>query len=196
MKPEEKILKILKENNGIITTKLVESNGISRIYLSKMVKNNKIERIKFGVYGIKSYLIDEYYLYQLKHPNAIFSFNTALYFHNMTEKTPEKIDVTVYKGYVDNRKNQNICLHYVKKEILNIGVEEIKSPYGNTVKCYDIERTLCDIVKHQKMFDPEQWGKTMRNYFVHGKVNYSKIIDYANKMGISNLINPFIGISI
>ncbi len=196
MKPEEKILKILKENNGIITTKLVESSGISRIYLSKMVKNNKIERIKFGIYGIKSYLIDEYYIYQLKHPNAIFSFNTALYFHNMTEKTPEKIDVTVYKGYVDNRKNQNICLHYVKKEILNIGVEEIKSPYGNTVKCYDIERTLCDIVKYQKMFDPEQWGKTMRNYFVHGKVNYSKIIDYANKMGISNLINPFIGISI
>lgn len=38
MTNEEKILKILKDNNGIITTKEVEENNIDKIYLTRLVK--------------------------------------------------------------------------------------------------------------------------------------------------------------
>jgi len=196
MTKEEQVFKIMENNNDIVTTKMIEDEGISRIYLSKMVENNQIERIKSGVYGKKDKFVDEYYLYQIKHPNAVFSFNTALFINGMTEKTPDKIDVTVYSGYSDNRKSDNIKIHFVKKDLLNLGIEIKESPYGNKVKVYDIERTICDIVKYQNKFDPEQWGKTMRNYFFHGRINYGKIMDYAEQLGIYNLIRPYINISI
>lgn len=41
-------------------------------------------------------LEDEFYIFQLKNKNAIFSYNTAMYLFRASERTPDKIDVTVY----------------------------------------------------------------------------------------------------
>lgn len=196
MKYETEILELMKKNNGIITTKEIEKKGIHRDNLSKLYKKDAIDKIAQGLYILKDVLIDEYYIYQLKHPEVIFSHDSALYFHDMTERTPENIVVTVPQGYYDKKKPDNIQLHYVKKEILNMGVIETKTNFGNIIRIYDVERTICDIIKKQEQFDPEQWGKTMRNYFFHSKVDYEKLIRYANKMGIYKKVEPYIGVSV
>ena len=95
----DRILKIMKESNEIITPAQLEKKGISRVYLSKMEKEGIIEKIDRGIYVTKNFKYDEYYLFQLKYPKAIFSHNTALYFYEMTERTPIKMDVTVYRDY-------------------------------------------------------------------------------------------------
>ena len=38
-----KVLEIMKNNKGIITSSQIENYGISRVYLSKMVEKNIIE---------------------------------------------------------------------------------------------------------------------------------------------------------
>ena len=60
---------------------------------------------------------DEYYIIQLRYPDAIFSYNTAFHIMNMTNLTPSTIDVTTL------RKNQiigNYNIHYVSKEKYNM----------------------------------------------------------------------------
>ena len=51
MKYEEKILKLFK--NGYLETKDVVKNNIPRIYLSRLLKENKIERVNRGIYAKK-----------------------------------------------------------------------------------------------------------------------------------------------
>ena len=98
-----KILKIMKKNNEIITPSQLEKKGISRVYLSRMEEEGIIERIDRGIYVTKDFKYDEYYLFQLKYPKAVFSYNTALYFYEMTEKTPIKMDVSIPRNYNPHR---------------------------------------------------------------------------------------------
>ncbi len=47
-----------------------------------------IERIEQGIYITDKFIYDEYYLFQLKHKNIVFSYNTALYLQEKTDRTP------------------------------------------------------------------------------------------------------------
>ena len=50
MSKEEQILNLIKVNNGIITLKEGSLHGINRIFLTRLVKSGKIERVKKRLY--------------------------------------------------------------------------------------------------------------------------------------------------
>ena len=64
MEYESKILKLFK--NGYLTTKDVTDNNVPRIYLTKLIKENKIERVSCGVCIKKNILVDEFVILQSK----------------------------------------------------------------------------------------------------------------------------------
>ena len=180
---EEKIKELLKQNNGIITTKQIEEMGISRVHIKQFIESGTIERVKKGIYISRDMLEDEFYIFQLKNKNAIFSYNTAMYLFRASERTPDKIDVTVYSGYNVQRFPNNMKVHYVKKNLLNLGVAIVNSPSGFKVKVYNMERTICDILKDRNTgVDKEQTNKFIRNMIVHNQVDLNKIWEYAKKL--------------
>ncbi len=179
---EKQLIKLIDENDGIITTKQAKEAGIPSIYLTKLVRQGKIERIRNGVYLDTNKIGDEYYLFQIRFPNAIFSHNTVLYFHNFTERTPSKIDVTVYRGYNPHAFPNNIKVHYSTINNHDLGIETMKSPQGKDVLCYDLERTICDIIKNNTSLDSETRNKSLRNYFNSGRMNEEKLYSYARQL--------------
>ena len=180
---EEKIKELLKQNNGIITTKQIEEIGISRVHIKQFIESGTIERVKKGIYISRDMLEDEFYIFQLKNKNAIFSYNTAMYLFRASERTPDKIDVTVYSGYNVQRFPNNMKVHYVKKNLLNLGVAIVNSPSGFKVKVYNMERTICDILKNRNTgVDKEQTNKFIRNMIVHNQVDLNKIWEYAKEL--------------
>jgi predicted transcriptional regulator of viral defense system len=179
---EKHLIELIDKNDGIITTKQAKAAGISNVYLSNLVKKGKIERIRNGVYLDVNKLGDEYYLFQVKFPSAIFSHNTALYFYNLTERTPSRMDVTVYRGYNPHSFPKNIKVHYVTKNNHTLGIERILSPQGKEVSCYNIERTICDIIKNNTSLDNDTRNKSIRDYFKSGKMNEQKLFEYAAQL--------------
>lgn len=180
----KKILKIMKKNNEIITPTQLEEKGISRIYLSKMEEEGLVERIERGIYVTKDFKYDEYYLFQLKYPKAIFSYNTALYFYEMTERTPIKMDVTVYREYNPHRFKDVVNVYKTSKELYELGIVEKKSPQGMKVKIYNLERTICDIIKDKDSIDIEIRNKAIKKAIKSKEFNASKMFEYAKKMNI------------
>ena len=61
MSKEEQILNLIKVNNSIITSKEVSKHGINRIFLTRLVKSGKIERVKKGLHVLPSTWGDEYF---------------------------------------------------------------------------------------------------------------------------------------
>lgn len=186
-----KILKIMKKNNEIITPAQLEDKGISRVYLSKMEEEGLIERIDRGIYVTKDFKYDEYYLFQLKYPKAIFSYNTALYFYEMTERTPIKMDVTVYREYNPHRFKDLVNVYKVNKELYDLGVTEKKSPQGMKVKTYNLERTVCDIIKDKDSIDIEIRNKAIKKAIKSKEFNASKMFEYAKKMNIYDKVKNY-----
>lgn len=187
----DKVLKIMKKNNGIMTSSQLESYGIPRIYLSKMVEKNIIERIERGIYVTKDYEYDEYYLFQLKYPKTVFSYNTALYFYEMTERTPIKMDVSISKDYNPHRFKDIVNVYRINDELFDIGIVEKKSPQGMKVRTYNLERTICDIIKDKDSIDIEVRNKAIKKAIKSKEFNASKMFDYAKKMNIYDKVKNY-----
>ena len=94
------IREIMKKNNGIITAREVSEYNIDSWYLTHMVRNGELERVSRGVYFSPIYdNYDELYFFQIKNKVCIYSYQTALYLHGLTERVPFIDEVTVYQGY-------------------------------------------------------------------------------------------------
>ena len=187
MEYESKILNLFK--NGYLTTKDVTDNNIPRAYLTKLMKENKIERVSRGVYIKKNELVDEFVIFQSKSKNAIYSNTTALYLHGFSNRIPIKYDITINSGYNGSlQKEDNVNLFYTKRELLELGVINYKLDSGNIIRVYDLDKTICDIIKNKKKIDAEIFNKAIREYFYSKQKNTLKLYEYAKKMNIYNKV--------
>ena len=187
MEYENKILKLFK--NGYLTTKDVNDNNIPRFYLTKLIKEDKIERVSRGVYIKKNELVDEFVILQSKSKNAIYSNTTALYLHGFSNRIPIKYDITINNGYNGSlQKEDDVNLFYTKRELLELGVINYKLDSGNIIRVYDLDKTICDIIKNKKKIDAEIYNKAIREYFYSKKKNTLKLYEYAKKMNIYNKV--------
>lgn len=187
MEYENRILNLFK--NDYLTTKEVTDNNVPRTYLTKLIKKNKIERVSRGVYIKKNVLVDEFVILQSKSKYAIYSNTTALYLHGFSNRIPIKYDITINSGYNGSlQKEDNVNLFYTKRELLELGVINYKLDSGNIIRVYDLDKTICDIVKNKKKIDAEIFNKAIREYFYSKKKNTLKLYEYAKKMNIYNKV--------
>lgn len=190
----EIIIELMNNNNGYITSKLITSLGIHRMYLNILQKEKVIEKVANGVYMDVNKLEDFYYVFSISTPNVVFSHMMALYFYGLSIKAPtEQYDITVYNNYF-NYKIKNHNVFYVSKDIYNLGLTEIETPAGNKVKSYDIERSICDIIRSKKRMDIEHMKYSVKEYLKRKDKDLIKLSDYAEKMSIKEEVMDFVSI--
>lgn len=195
MKNYEEMKDFVKKSNGIITYSTMIEKGFSKYYIEKLVKEDIIRKYSRGIYVRNDIFEDDFYILQQKNSKIIFSFNTAMYFLNETERTPDKIDITVYKGYNVHRLSKNLRIHYVSKQYWDLGVIEVETIYGFNVKVYNLERTLCDIVRSKNTgIDKEQTNKFIQKMIMKNKVNSIVLMDYAKKLNCEKKIKEIVDI--
>ena len=163
---KNQIKEYVKTFGGIVTSKYCREHNIPTIYLKRLVEEGFLFNAKRGIYLTKDGDYDEFYFFQLRYPKAIYSYNTALYFIDRTDKLSHTIDITVYNGYKFNEKMKNVDVHYVDKRIYDIGIVEVETAYGNKVKAYSLERVLCDFLVHKSEIDSEDYLKLCNPIFM------------------------------
>ena len=183
----DKILDYTKKNNGYITTKEAESLGINSTFLSNLVNEKKLERVGVGIYKLPEYPIDNFYILSKSSKNMCYSHATSLYLHNMSDRIPLVYDITVPYNYSGNLlDNENVSLRYVKDDIFKLGMTDIKTINNLTVKCYDLERTLCDIIKDKNRMDKEIYSRGIKEYARNKNKDIFKLVKYAKKLNIED----------
>ena len=183
MNYENKILNLF--NNGFLRNKDLVDNNIPSVYLTRLVNNNVIERVSRGLYVRTNSLPDDLVILQNKSKNAIYSNLTALYLYGFSDRLPIKYDITVNSGYNESLQEvDNVNLFYTKKELFNLGEIVYRLDSGNLIKVYDLERTICDVIKNKNRLDQELVNKALRKYFYSKEKNTLKLYEYAKKMKI------------
>lgn len=189
---EKKILDIVEKNNGYITLKELRNNEINPTFVSRMVKKGILEKYAKGYYGLSSYFPDEYFIMQAKSRYAIYSHSTALYLHNLSDRIPLYLDVTVPNNYGGVlQKEKTVKLHTSNKDIINLGVIEITSPFGMKVRVYDMERTICDIIRLKKKIDAEVFSKALKNYATRVDKNIFRLFKYSQQLNIEDKVRDY-----
>lgn len=185
---KNQIKEYVKTSGGIVTSKYCREHNIPTIYLNRLVEEGFLFNAKRGIYLTKDGDYDEFYFFQLRYPKAIYSYNTALYFIDRTDKLPHTIDITVYNGYKFNEKMKNVDVHYVDKKIYDVGIVEVETAYGNKVKVYSLERVLCDFLVHKNEIDSEDYLKLVQSYIYDKNKDVSSFYNLIIKMGVAEKI--------
>ena len=148
MNVSDKIIQLAKENNGIITTAVLSENGILCGNLKKLVDDSRLEKTARGVYILPEIWEDEFVNLQARFKKGIFSNETALFLWDLTDRTPNKYDMTFANNYnLTNARTAGVNWSRVKREWYLEGKTQTESPGGNKIAAYNMERTLCDILR-------------------------------------------------
>ena len=180
----KKIKEKLNKTGGVITSKELKNSNIPTIYLTRMVEKGELIRVDRGIYIDSNGDYDEYYFFHNRCKVAVFSYVSALYLQGFTDIIPNEMEVTVYKGYNPHRISGNVRIHYVTKEIYDLGMTECQTMFGNTVKVYDLERTICDFIKNRSEIETELFSKTINKYVRYENKDLNKLYEYSKKMKI------------
>ena len=190
----EIIEELMKINNGYITSKMLKDFDIHRMYLNAMWKKGIVEKVGKGIYIDSTKIEDSYYVFSLSMPNTIYSHMTALYFHGLSIKAPnDKYEITVKKTY-NSRHLKKHEVFYVPDDFYELGLTNVKTPMGNVVRAYDIERCICDIIRSKKRMDSELVKYSVREYIKRNDKDLAKLSHYASKMGIKNEVMSYMEI--
>ena len=187
--PLEKIREMLRTQNGILRTADLEQKGIPRIYLSILVKNGEIRRISRGLYAAVNTLVDEMVSIQARFKNAIFSHGTALYLLDLADRTPLSYAVTVPSGYnASVLKENGARVFFVKKELHERGTITLPSPHGNNIQTYNLERTICDILRSRNQMDIQVVNEALKRYVTRKDRDIHQLYQYASQFRIEKII--------
>ena len=188
----EVIESIMKMNNGYVTSKELSNLGIHRMYLNSMWKKGIVEKVAPGIYIDINKIEDNYYVFSLSMPNTVYSHMTALYFHGLSIKAPnEKYDITVRKNYNSKHLKKHVVF-YVPDNIYELGLTEVKTPMGNSVRVYDVERCICDIIRSKNRMDSEHVKYSIRAYLKRKDKDLVKLSNYAKELGIKDEVMNYL----
>ena len=189
------IEKLIAQNYGVLKTADVVAAGISKETFYKYAKDAGLEKVAHGIYLSPDCLTDEIYLLQAQFPKAVYSHEAALYLHGLAEKEPIPFSVTVPASYNSGGLvKKGVKVYYVKKEWYDMGICETQTPGGHFVKTYDMERTICDILRKRKNMDIAVFNYAVKEYMKRKDKRISVLSRYAVALHIEKQMNETMGV--
>lgn len=193
MKESEMIIEMAKNNNGTVTAEMVTQAGISRGHLKHLADSGKLERSSRGVYILPYILEDEMFALQCRFKRGVFSCETALFLWDLTDRTPNKYSMTFPHSYnPSSAKKQNVKCTVCIEELFDVGVTEITTPGQNTVKVYNRERTLCDILKKGSKFDIQITTEAFKRYANLPEKDIALLSKYSKMFKVSDRVRSYL----
>jgi predicted transcriptional regulator of viral defense system len=185
MTKTEKLNDLIKLSNGYLYIADAEKLGISKVYIREYVLANNLERVAHGLYKSSDVWTDDLYILTFNNKKAVYSFDTALMLNGLTEREPSEIFVTVSRSYnASHLRSKGIIVNYVKDEWLDLGRTVAKTVYGNEVSVYDMERTICDIIRVRDKKDPQMFAYAIKEYAKSANKNLPRLMKYAKEFGV------------
>lgn len=186
------IMEVMQQNNNTITTSQVVELGFSRALLSKYIKEGLLERSRQGVYILPDSIYDDMYTLMLRSEKIIFSHDSALFLNGLSERTPFEHSVTVPSNAVLSDVLREDCnCYYIKPELFELGMVRRKTTFGNEVRCYDAERTMCDLLRSRNRMDEETVISAIKNYAAVGDKDLNRLAAYAEKFRVGKILKRY-----
>ena len=185
--------KLLAEGDGILQTSAVIAAGVPKPVFYQYIRQNDLEQAAHGIYVSRDAWVDGMYLLHLRCVQAVFSHESALFFHDLTDREPSPYSVSVQRGYSPTRlKAGGITVYTVKKELYPIGITSAKTPFGHTVPTYDMERTICDLIRCRNDTEAQTFQDALKRYAKRTDKNLSTLMRYAAQFRVEKVLRRYL----
>jgi predicted transcriptional regulator of viral defense system len=183
---------ILAQSGGTVTTAQANEVGVSNERLRLLVKAGELERVSFGVYISPDEFADKMYAAQLRRPKTIYSHETALFLHDLTDRDPAYYTVTVPTGYNATRlRSDGLKVFTIKRELHEVGIARLSTMFGHEVVAYGLERTICDCLRSRKQMDIAVVTDAIKRYAKRKEKNLNTLMQMAESFGVIRSLRSY-----
>jgi len=198
-KIKEKIKEVFYVNHGYIRTKDISCAGINRRHLRDLINEGVIEKIKQGLYrwkdakfDVQEELINVSKIIQ----HGVICLVSALAYYELTTYTPGEYTIAVRRNYnIKLPDYPPIKLYYFSDKYYIDGVEKIDIN-GNIIKIYNIEKTICDCLRYGSKISKDIIVESIKEYVKRKDKNISKLMNYAAKAKVKDVVQKYIEVLI
>jgi predicted transcriptional regulator of viral defense system len=193
MTTTEKVLTLLEERGGYLTSKEARENGVENKILQRMTERGLIERAAHGLYIGADIFPDPFFVAQYRCPKGVLSNETALFLHDLSDRNPLRIMMTIPSGWnTPLLTNGDIQFFYSRPKWMGLGVCALETPSGMKVKAYDPERTLCDCLRNIDKLDRDLVLTALKRYAKGDDRDSAKLLEYASALKIRDTVYRYL----
>lgn len=154
--------------------------------IKKLIKVGKIFKIEKGVYSDNNN-VNYLEVLNKKYPNAIFTLDSAFYYHSLTDVTPEKECLALRRNST-KISDDRVKVIYYQDKFFEIG-KSILRVNGVEIKIYDKERMLIELIRNRKTLGFDYYKEIIGNYReIKNSLNTKKIAEYISKFAIEDYL--------
>lgn len=176
---------IAEKERGYLPAAAARELGVSRQSLLNYVRRKGLQRVAHGVYKEPSAWDDPLYVLQLRFPKAIASQETAAFLNGMIDREPLVFSITMPAGTGSlSGRQDDIRVHRAKRDHFELGLSRAETSFGHIVRCYDQERTLCDLVRRRASIDAQDLLAAVHSYFRGKNADMIRLMRYARILSV------------
>jgi predicted transcriptional regulator of viral defense system len=140
----DRLFEVAVGQEGHFTTEQAATAGYSTQLLFKYLKNGRVTRVRRGVYRIVHFPAGEHEdlatLWLWSERSAVFSHETALMLHNLSDALPRKATMTLPLAWAKRRLRvpKGVIVHHAdipKKERIDIGAVPVTASLRTLLDC-------------------------------------------------------------
>ena len=153
---------LMERQDGMLRTGQALAAGISKPVFYQFVQSRGLEQAAHGIYLSKDAWVDAMYLLHLRCPQAVFSHETALFFHDLTDREPLR------------------------------GLTTAQIPFGHDVPVYDMERTICDVLRSRSHIEMQTFQDALKAYARRKDKDLRTLVRYAKLFRVEKILRQYL----
>jgi predicted transcriptional regulator of viral defense system len=130
---------------------------------------------------------------QIRRPALIYSHETALYLHDLTDRDPVNYSVTVPTGYNTKVLSQEgLYVHSIQRDLYSTGITEVVDMFNHKINVYNVERTICDILRDRSQIDISIITDALKRYVKRRDKNLNLLMEYAELFKVTKVLRNYL----
>ena len=162
----------------IYTHKELEEAFRSDYHIRKAIADGRIHKIARGIYSTtpSAHPLE---IISKKYPNAIFTMDSAFYFHGLTDVIPDKMYLAAVRTASRRISDRSISMIFGLEKYHEIGKTQIVFD-GVTINVYNKERMLVELVRSKRRLPYDYYKEIISSYRKRiAELDVNGIEDYA-----------------
>jgi predicted transcriptional regulator of viral defense system len=180
---------------GVIRASELAEKGIPSIYLTRLVRDGRLERISRGLYRLpESDTTEHFTLIQAvkRVPHGVVCLLSALSFHDISTQLPHQIWMAIERGkWEAGIRDLPLRLFEFSGKSFHEGIET-HDIQGIPVNIYCPSKTVADCFKYRNKIGLEVAMEALRECFRERKCTHANLRHYAKVCRVANVMRPYL----
>ncbi len=154
--------------------------------LKQAIQAGDLYKIAKGIYSDKKE-VTEISIVNKKYPKAVFTLNSAFYYHGLTDTIPSQYYLATDKD--DSKiKDKKVKQIFDNNNSLKLGMETIAYE-GEVLKIFSKERMLIELIRNKSKLPFDYYKEVLNNYRkMINDLDFEQVEEYAEKLPKTKLV--------